>query len=101
MVTNDDSSIGSLRCSAWKKRQPPQLIPHLELSHSPFRKGQDYDEQVGDGARRKIGNAKDRPPDPDGSSDGDLRPNERPVAAYGTGDLHARPPQSSEPASRS
>jgi polyphosphate glucokinase len=33
-----------------------ELLPHLEMSHGPFRKGQTYDEQVGDVARRKIGN---------------------------------------------
>ena len=31
------------------------LAPHLELSQHPFRKGQTYDEQVGDVARRMIG----------------------------------------------
>jgi polyphosphate glucokinase len=34
------------------------LAPHLELSQHPFRKGQTYDEQLGDEARRKIGNKK-------------------------------------------
>jgi polyphosphate glucokinase len=32
-----------------------KLMPHLELSHHPFRKGQTYDEQIGDAALRKIG----------------------------------------------
>jgi polyphosphate glucokinase len=32
-----------------------ELAPHLEISHIPFRKGQDYDQQVGDRARKKIG----------------------------------------------
>lgn len=31
-----------------------RLLPHLELSHSPFRKGQDYDEQIGEAARQQI-----------------------------------------------
>ena len=32
-----------------------RLCPHLEISHQPFRNGQDYDEQIGDVARREIG----------------------------------------------
>ena len=32
-----------------------ELAPHLEIAHVPFRKGQDYDQQVGDKARKKIG----------------------------------------------
>ena len=32
-----------------------KLMPHLELSHHPFRKDQTYDEQLGDAALRKIG----------------------------------------------
>ena len=32
-----------------------KLMPHLELAHHPFRKGQTYDEQIGDAALRKIG----------------------------------------------
>lgn len=32
-----------------------QLGPHLELAHLPFRKGQTYDKQLGDKARRKAG----------------------------------------------
>lgn len=35
-----------------------RLCPHLELSHHPFRKGETYDEQLGDAARRRIGNKK-------------------------------------------
>ncbi len=35
-----------------------RLAPHLEISHHPFRKGETYDEQLGDAARRKIGNEK-------------------------------------------
>lgn len=33
-----------------------QLLPHMELSHGPFRKGETFDIQLGDAARRKIGN---------------------------------------------
>jgi len=33
-----------------------ELLPHLEISHHPFRKGENYDEQVGDRARRSLGN---------------------------------------------
>ena len=32
-----------------------ELGPHLEISHIPFRKGEDYDQQVGNAARKKIG----------------------------------------------
>ncbi len=32
-----------------------KLMPHLELSHHPFRNGQTYDQQIGDAALRKIG----------------------------------------------
>jgi polyphosphate glucokinase len=32
-----------------------KLAPHLEIAHLPFRKGKDYDQQVGDKARKKIG----------------------------------------------
>jgi polyphosphate glucokinase len=32
------------------------LAPHLEVAHQPFRKGQTYNEQIGDLARRKVGN---------------------------------------------
>ena len=32
-----------------------KLMPHLELSHHPFRKGQTYDQQIGDAALRRIG----------------------------------------------
>jgi polyphosphate glucokinase len=32
-----------------------ELAPHLEIAHIPFRKGQDYDQQVGDRARKKVG----------------------------------------------
>src|SRR5919108_3718452 len=32
--------------------------PHLELSHHPFRKGETYDEQLGNAARKEIGKKK-------------------------------------------
>ncbi|MCA8975242.1 MAG: ROK family protein [Planctomycetes bacterium] len=35
-----------------------RLCPHLELSQHPFRKGETYDEQLGDAARRRIGQEK-------------------------------------------
>lgn len=35
-----------------------RLCPHLEISQQPFRKGQTYDQQVGNEARKAIGNAK-------------------------------------------
>lgn len=35
-----------------------RLCPHLELAHHPFRKGETYNQQLGDAARRRIGNAK-------------------------------------------
>jgi len=31
-----------------------RLLPHLELAHTTFRKGQTYDEQIGDATRRQI-----------------------------------------------
>lgn len=31
------------------------LAPHLEIAHLPFRKNKDYDQQVGDKARKKVG----------------------------------------------
>ena len=33
-----------------------QLLPHMELSHGPFRKGETFDLQLGDAARRAVGN---------------------------------------------
>lgn len=36
--------------------QDGRLGPHLELAHHPFRQGETYDEQVGNVARKKIGN---------------------------------------------
>jgi polyphosphate glucokinase len=32
------------------------LTPHLEFSHHPLRKGQTYDQWLGDAARRRVGN---------------------------------------------
>jgi len=32
-----------------------RLAPHLELAQHPFRKGQTYNEQLGDAARRRVG----------------------------------------------
>lgn len=34
------------------------LAPHLELAHHPFRKGETYDEQLGNAARKRVGNRK-------------------------------------------
>jgi polyphosphate glucokinase len=35
-----------------------RLAPHLELAHHPFRKGQTYEQQLGDAARGKVGKKK-------------------------------------------
>jgi polyphosphate glucokinase len=35
-----------------------RLAPHLELSHHPFRKGETYDEQLGNAARKRVGTRK-------------------------------------------
>ncbi len=35
-----------------------RLAPHLELAHHPFRKGETYEEQLGNPARKKAGAAK-------------------------------------------
>lgn len=35
-----------------------KLCPHLELAHAPFRKGDTYNEHIGEAARREIGNKK-------------------------------------------
>ncbi len=35
-----------------------RLVPNLELGHHRFRKGQTYEEQLGDAARRRAGNRK-------------------------------------------
>lgn len=32
------------------------LLPHLEFSHHPFRKGETYNEQLGEAARQRVGN---------------------------------------------
>ncbi len=32
-----------------------ELLPHLEIAHHPFAKGQTYDDRVGDEARQRIG----------------------------------------------
>jgi polyphosphate glucokinase len=32
-----------------------ELAPHLEIAHLPFRQGEDYDQQIGNAARKKIG----------------------------------------------
>ncbi|MEZ5115432.1 MAG: ROK family protein [Candidatus Nanopelagicales bacterium] len=32
------------------------LLPHLELSHGPFRKGESFDIQLGNASRKKVGN---------------------------------------------
>ena len=34
------------------------LAPHLEIAHLPFRKNKDYDQQIGDKARKKISKKK-------------------------------------------
>jgi polyphosphate glucokinase len=34
------------------------LVPHLELSQIPFRKAETYDEQLGQAARKRVGNRK-------------------------------------------
>ena len=35
-----------------------RLCPHLELAHMPFRKGETFEEQLGDAARKRVGNQK-------------------------------------------
>jgi polyphosphate glucokinase len=35
-----------------------RLCPHLEISHQPFRKGETYDQQLGNAARKEIGHEK-------------------------------------------
>ena len=32
-----------------------RLCPHLEISHQPFRKGETYDQQLGNAARKEVG----------------------------------------------
>lgn len=34
------------------------MAPHLEIAHQPFRKGETYDQQLGDAARKRDGNEK-------------------------------------------
>lgn len=38
--------------------QDGELAPHLELAHMPFRKGETFDQQLGNAARQAIGNKK-------------------------------------------
>ncbi len=35
-----------------------RMCPHLEIAHQPFRKGDTYDERLGEDARKKVGNKK-------------------------------------------
>lgn len=35
-----------------------RLLPHLEVSHHPFRKGETYDEALGEAGRRRVGTKK-------------------------------------------
>ncbi|HLQ37454.1 MAG TPA: ROK family protein [Planctomycetota bacterium] len=35
-----------------------KLCPHIELGHSPFRKGESYDQQLGEAARKQVGTCK-------------------------------------------
>lgn len=35
-----------------------KLLPHMELSHAPFQKGETFDQQLGNAARDEIGNKK-------------------------------------------
>jgi polyphosphate glucokinase len=35
-----------------------ELMPHLEIAHQPFRKGQSYNEQLGERARKAIGDVR-------------------------------------------
>ena len=35
-----------------------RLLPHLEFAHHPFRKGETYNEQMGEAARKEIGNGR-------------------------------------------
>ena len=34
------------------------LLPHLEIAHQPFRKGEEYDDQLGEATRKEIGEAR-------------------------------------------
>lgn len=33
-----------------------KLLPHLELGHAPFRKGESFEDQIGNAARKAVGN---------------------------------------------
>jgi polyphosphate glucokinase len=35
-----------------------RLLPHLEFAHTPFRKGETYNEQLGDATRKEVGNGR-------------------------------------------
>jgi polyphosphate glucokinase len=35
-----------------------RLCPHLEIAHQPFRKGETYDQQLGNKTRKEVGKAK-------------------------------------------
>ena len=35
-----------------------ELLPHLEIAHQPFRKGETYDEQLGEATRKEIGHSR-------------------------------------------
>jgi len=35
-----------------------ELLPHLEIAHQPFRKGETYDEQLGEVTRKEIGHTR-------------------------------------------
>ncbi len=35
-----------------------ELMPHLEIAHQPFRKGETYDEQLGEATRKDIGESR-------------------------------------------
>ncbi len=35
-----------------------RIAPHLEIAHHPFRKGESYDQQLGEAARKRIGKKK-------------------------------------------
>jgi polyphosphate glucokinase len=52
MVVTLGTGVGSALFAEGK------LAPHLELAHHPFRKGETYNEQLGDAALKKIGTSK-------------------------------------------
>lgn len=35
-----------------------ELLPHFEIAHQPFRKGESYDDQLGEDTRKEIGHAR-------------------------------------------